>query len=338
MLNVLLVICTNGVWAISGSQGVGFTANDYTINKVSSVDSASASSFVDVEGTPFWWTLEGIYTVTMDPQTNSLRVVSVSDQSIKKFFDAVPLESRRYARGTFDSDQKVLQWVYSSTVSRGFADRYVFDSCLNFNLLTKAWYPWTIDVDNVKIHAIASITGLSSTFTEVDVFSSTDDVFSSADDVIAFVAASTDVGLVIKYLVSYEDGTTELTWADCTNTDYVDWKTYDNTGVDYDSYFITGYAIRGNAMNKFQSNYVHFFHDTRFSSMFKVRGIFDFARDGDSGRWGTNQNVSAILGSRPPRVKIRGHGLVCQFRVQNNGRNPFRLVGWSAMETINRWL
>lgn len=335
VLNTLVVICTNGVWAIMGSQGVGFTANDYSIQKVSSITSASAASFVDVEGIPYWWTLEGIYTITLDPQTNALRVASASDEAIKTFFDQIPLESRRFARGTYDSDQKVVQWIYKSRQSTSFSDKYVFDRMLSFDMRSKSWYPWSVSDSKVKIHAIASITGLSSKFTIFDVFNSTDDVFSGSDDVVAFIASDQDVGLVIKYFVSYDD--TTITWADCTNTGYVDWQTVDATGTDYESYFITGYALRGEAMRKFQSNYIQLYHDTRYDGKFILRGIFDYART-PSGKWGTQQIITTTASQRPPRVKIRGHGLVCQYMVKNYLRNPFSLSGWAVLDTANRYI
>jgi len=43
----MLVFAANGVWYISGGQSVGFTADDYTIVKLSAVKSISSTSYVD---------------------------------------------------------------------------------------------------------------------------------------------------------------------------------------------------------------------------------------------------------------------------------------------------
>jgi len=81
--NALLVFASNGIWVISGSQGTGFTADSYTINKLSSVRCISGIPFVDVLGYPYFWTHEGIYRVVVDTTANissgGLKVESITD-------------------------------------------------------------------------------------------------------------------------------------------------------------------------------------------------------------------------------------------------------------------
>src|SRR3990167_4631251 len=72
---MLLVFAQNGIWAIAGSQGIGFAANDYTVSKISTINTISATSFVDIAGFPSWWNAEGIFVIGMEgntPQVQSL--------------------------------------------------------------------------------------------------------------------------------------------------------------------------------------------------------------------------------------------------------------------------
>ncbi len=70
--NALLVFAANGVWYITGSQGIGFTANDYTIIKLSAIRSISGTSFVNVNGLPYFRNEEGIYAVEPAKQGTGL--------------------------------------------------------------------------------------------------------------------------------------------------------------------------------------------------------------------------------------------------------------------------
>ena len=349
VLNALVVFATEGIWAITGSQGASFTANDYAVNKISAIRNISYRSFVDVEGIPYWWNFSGISTITLDPQTNAFRVVSVTDQTIKTFYDDILLESKENARGVYDSFNKRIQWIYRSEASSSFNSKYEYDRVLNFNILTSAFYPWSVDISNVKINSIVSITGVSGTFELSDVFDGANDVVDGANDVVAFLASNTGITAIIKYLVSYDNSGNQITFADL-NPDmgeYLDWETFDATGTEYESYLVTGYALRGDAIRKFQTNYVNIFSSEKdmggeeHDHSFLIRGQWNFSTTGDSGKWSTAQVITPITGDfdyKPNRIKIRGHGLACQFRISNNGTDPFHIVGWSVFETVNRWV
>jgi hypothetical protein len=90
--NGLLVFAANGVWFITGNQGIGFTANDYTVTEISKVQSISSTSFINVQGMPYWWNEEGIYTIV--PGQQGLQVKSLTLQTIASEYDEIPLESK----------------------------------------------------------------------------------------------------------------------------------------------------------------------------------------------------------------------------------------------------
>ena len=344
--NTLIVVATNGVWGISGSQGTGFTANDYGISKLSSITNISHTSFVDVEGVPYWWNYDGIYTVTADPQSNALRVINITDNTIKTFFDAIPVNSKMFVRGIYDPEERRIIWLYREKVINSFSDKYIYDRILSYNLLTQAFVPWSTSTAQVRLSGVVCIIGAGGTFTKFNVVHGVDQVVHSGDTVVAFIAQEgSSVSSKIKYLVSAPIvGVNNITFAETYRDSYLDWETHasleDVDPFEYDSYFVTGYAIKGDGLRKFQYNYVNIFSQPDVDCSFKIRGQWNFATNGNSGRWSTSQVFSQPAGDfsvRTNKPKIRGSGLACQLRIENNGADPFKIIGWSVFESANRW-
>lgn len=335
-INTLLVFTTNGVWAVSGSQGIGFTANDYSVNKISSVPAISHRSIVDVEGVPFWWNQEGIYTVQVDNNTGGVNVVSATDQTIRTFYQNIPAESKVYATGLYDNYEKIVHWLYRSVESEDIEDKYQFDRVLNFNILTRSFYPWTISETDVKTHGGVVIRGIQGTLATFEVLDGTDNIIDGTDNVVQDIFEGTPASPLVKYLVS--DGSGNMTFAETRREDsYEDWVT-ESAGESYESYFVTGYRIRGGAQRKFQSNYVIVYSDNTIENRYKFQGIWDYATSGNTGRWSTNNIIipqgDYTVVSR--KLKVRGHGKSLQYRVTSTEDYPFEIVGWSVFETGNQ--
>jgi hypothetical protein len=144
--NSLFVFANNGIWAIggSGAEGTGFVATDFSIKKISSTGTEASMSFVDVEGSPTWWNYDGIWTLGQDG------VTSLTNQTIKTFFQTqIPGGNRRYVQGAYNPLTQKIQWIYQlndPTASEGYvpstaANRYTYDSILEFDTVSKAFYP-----------------------------------------------------------------------------------------------------------------------------------------------------------------------------------------------------
>ena len=308
----LLIFATNGVWSISGSTGTGFTASDFTIRKLSSTPALSASSFVDVAGMPAWWNSDGIYTLAQTNQLGDMGVVSVSEKKIKQFYDDIPTDSKSYAKGFYNPLTKIVQWVYRSTTANGnITDAYTFDRVLNFNTTTGAFYPWSFDSDPVSINGLVAIQ----------------------------LTEPTGDSEVFKYICSYADaGSYKITFAEASDERYVDWYTKDSVGVDYDSYTVSGYKVRGDAQREFNNNYVFIYSHTEEPTTFHFQGMWDYANDGTEGQW-TSKQLCTFNSSHKShdhkRLRIRGTGLALQFRIESIAGEPFDIVGWSVFETAN---
>lgn len=307
--NSVLVIASNGVWEITGSTGIGFTATDYTVKKISSVATTSAYSFVNVQGSPFWWGVSGIYAAGMENEATGLKISNVSDPKIKQFFFDIPEDSRAYAKGAYDSTNQVIQWVYKSTAGTNLTEKFEYNKVLNLSTKNSAFYPWTLPPGSAQIRGIFTVKGTA----------------------IGVDSAS------IRY-TAYNPASTGWTIAKTYKGRRYDWFVPSaGVGIEYLSTLTSGYKIRGQAITKGQTNYIRLYNEGRGS--FYLWSQWDFKTNELQGRWGSPQIIAFndlkdgdVYTKRP---KIRGHGLSLQLTFQSIGRDDFAIVGWSAFDTTN---
>lgn len=335
----LIVFASNGIWAISGSEGLGFSAVDYTISKVSSTRVVSHSSFVDVDGMPVWWAADGIYTLEFQAAAATPTVKSLTDQTIKNFYDDISFDNKIQAKGVFNPVNRIVQWVYRSDFANTLVKKYNYDRILNLNTLTGAFYPWSIDTSDTTLNGVVVIEAFGGALTTFNVVSNLDDVQSDGDDVIVIKSENPSSSPLFKYIVSTPNGVTyDLTFAEEFDDSFLDFTVANGTGVNYDSYFLTGYKIRGDAQRKFQSNHVYVYNKNERDNQYKFQGRYDYATAGNTGRWTTN-NVTVPTGDYEivkRKLKVRGHGIACQYKISSVEGQPFDIVGWSAYDTINK--
>lgn len=339
----LLIFATNGVWQISGSgtDGLGFAANDYTIKKLSSVPTLSASSFVDVEGTPMWWNREGIWTIQAN-DVGSLGVQSLSRTTIHTFFGEIPTANKEYVKGAYNRTERIVQWLYSDVASlTDVDDLHTYNMVLNFNVQSGAFYPWELDTGvGVKVNGIISARGSNDEGVVTSVTDSGIDVTDSSGEIVTdFTVTSQAFAQVFHYFTSKNTAGTsfDCTWSKARDDAYVDWETA-GTGADYDSYLITGYRIGGQAQRFFQSNYIFLYFNAVDNSSCYFQSIWDFATTASGGRYSSAQQVyrnNTNTGVQQARVKARGKGRAMQFKFYSEAGKPFNLIGWSTWSTQN---
>jgi hypothetical protein len=336
----LAVFCSNGIWVISGSTGLGFTANDYSVRKVSTTSALTASSFVNIGGNPTWWNLEGIYMFSMGAG-EGVQIQSLTEKKIRSFYQSIPPSAKRTCTGYFNTITGVVQWLFKNTESGTIEETYEPTHVLCFDINTGAFYPWTI-ADNVKLHACVVLENLGGAVSIDNVIADNgDNVQSDAgDDVVVYTINNAIVTPSFKYLVSYLDEADDyqFTFAEENDERYLDWYTYDEVGQNYASYFVTGYKIHGDAIRKFQSNYVRVFSLNDVPTQYVFSSIWNFATNTSTGKWSNPQTVTHDTdnyGYVSKRLKIRGHGHALQYYVYSTTGNPFHIVGWSAFESAN---
>lgn len=321
--NGLLVFAANGIWYISGSGQAGFTATDYSIPKISSVQSIAGSSYVDVLGLPAFWNEEGLYLISLSKNSGSIKtpdigldVNNIALGSILSFYNNIPLQSKKFVKGAYNPIDYTIQWIYKSVNETDITSRYQYDSVLTFNTATQAFYPYSLSNDGVGpwVHAINYIAG---------------------------PGGSTSPDPVYKYLVSEIINSTSynFTFAEERDPTFVDWNSSGDP-QNYTSYFVTGYMLRGKGLQKFQPEYVYIYSNNTDNTAYKIQGLWDYAINRNSGKYTSTQVVTNNTNINNfnkvfRRHKIRGRGLVLQFKVTSMDGQDFQVMGWSVLDNIN---
>lgn len=320
----LLIFATNGVWVLSGNQNIGFTAGDYTIRKASSIPAISANSFVDIEGLPCWWNYDGIYIVSEVNGYGGIKIDSLSQERIRTYYkETIPVGSKVYARGAYNQLTKEISWVFRSTDPTTVTQRYSYNRVLTFSTVNKAFYPWSFDTTNVSINGLTALRTRGT---------NRQTVAGVRQDVTSMQ------GSVFKFILSTAG--TSLTFGETKDSTFKDFKTYDATGVDYTSFFTTGYKLDpGQAMRRFQANYVTVYTRYLDNPELYFRGIFNTGNSVSSGHWGSNQLVQfPEIGNfdyRSKKLKVLGTGKALQFQISSVTGKPFDISGWSKFQTVN---
>lgn len=334
----LLVFAANGVWAITGSQGVGFSATDYSASIVGLVRSVSGTSYVSIEGSVAWWNTSGINIIQNDPQ-KGLFIQSMTDKSIKDYYLTIPTSSIRFARGVYNPRTHVVQWLFTSTAPTDVQSTYTFDSVLNYNTLVNAFYTWTLPTDLVAVNSLVVIEGSSSLTGSSDAVDQSANlvVDGSSNQVVTFGFSQTSITTVTKFLVNCAGA---YTFAENFNVIYADWTQQLPGGEDYSSFFVTGYRVKTQGERKAQVNWIFTFNDVTdgLTNAYGFQTLWDYSNNRSSGRWTQKQIITDVPGDYDVlrhRIKVRGSGIAAQFKFLSVTGKPFNIIGWSTYDTAN---
>lgn len=346
--SALICFATNGVWAISGSQdsGLGFNATDYNIIKLSAIKTLSHTSFVEAQNTISWWNLEGIYTLQLGDigGAQGAQIQSMTNTTIASFYNTIPNASKQYARGYYNPLSFIVQWIYRSTSASTIEQRYEYDSFLCFNVLSQAFYTYSVATSNsgLTINGIATVETPGGTFLINEVVRGPDSVVDQFGNQVIVNALSGNVTPIFKYIISKRNGSTwSFSFAEEYRPSYHDWVSEDLVGRDYESTLTTGYSVHGEAQKFFELNYLNVYSDTSVDdsdTSYYIQGKWDFSSSGNSGKWTPKQRALIHAGDFAVdrrRFRIRGKGMSLQLKFTAIESFPMTLIGWSKWETKN---
>lgn len=322
--NDLIVLADNGVWAVTGGSDYGFTATNYKVNRISSFGAIAAHSVVLEGDKIYYWGQGGIYVIGRD-QFGALRVQSVSKTTIQSFFDKIPLESMPSVKGIYDDRAKKIRWLYKEgdifTLTSKTLELVIDTDLGNFSLNTIK------NVDSVNIEAVALYY----------------------------------YNGMVKYIAYNKTGATfdRYTFAEYRDTDFLDWKSFNDVGVDAKAFVLTGAQVAGDSAVFKQAPYL-VIHMTRTetetdasavpenqsSCLFNVR--WDWANSDKSNK--VSQLQQAYRYRRPfivgpetsmdtgfdivtTRNKIRGRGRSLALYMETEPGKDCHILGWNI--TLN---
>lgn len=334
----LFVFAENGVWAISGTQTSPFSATDYTVSKVSSFGLFSPLSIVELGETPIWWNYEGIYALGKDQTGFESTVTKLSEATIQTFYDKIPIDSKVYAKGEFNDQANIVYWLYASEERN---DPFDYDSILVFDVQTNAFYPLTLSTGGNKITGLIATRGLESNIQEQSVTdTSLDDVTTTANEIVSIeVTIGTSISEKLFKFVTVRRSDNLMTFSDMISDTYLDFSA-SGFPEEYDSYFITGYRVRGELMKKFQTNYLVVMTESLGGAVEEcyVQGIWDYRTSNVTGRFTNPQQVYQYFSNttyQRRKLRIRGNGYSLQFKFYGTPGKPFIIIGWAGFETAN---
>ena len=141
----LLIFADNGVWTLYSPQGQGFSATNFAVDFVTNLAAVGYHSIVDVEGYPFYWGVQGIYSVVPIEERIAYQVTDLTDRKLKNFYNTISPLAKRLAKGAYDLSNRRVIWLWKSTVDP-INQRFQFDRLLNYSVVFDAFFPYSIAV------------------------------------------------------------------------------------------------------------------------------------------------------------------------------------------------
>ena len=357
--NSLFVFAENGVWQITGLEGI-FKADAYSVNRVTRVGILSPETFIEAEGTPFWWSYYGIHTLQTDSVSGQGAEQNLSIPTIQTLWDEIPNADKLKVTAAYDSINKRIYWAYpneNETVASKLNNFLILDIPL------QAFYPWKISDQETNTDCVVGMsfyTGYGATELELDVTANNgadDVVLSNGDDVVNTRISTFTTGDPAIILICRDGGTNKLTMGGFTGVGFLDWG-----DANYISFAETGYDFIGDLVAKKSAPYIVTYcrlTETGFTgteqsgyeairpSSLTVAASWDYNKE-----FGTAQQVYRHkfpivvdpnnIDTFPypeevitTRLKMRGTGRSMRLRYESEQGKDFNLLGWGIIQGRN---
>ena len=357
--NSLFVFAENGIWQITGVDGV-FTADAYSINRVSRIGLLSPETFVAAEGVPFWWSRFGIHTLGADSVSGQGQEQNLTIPTIQSFWDAIDADAKLKVTGVYDSINKRIYWAYPD------ANETVESKLNNFLILDiplQAFFPWKVSDQASSTDAVVGLafySGYGAKTLELDVTANNgvDDVVTSAgDDVVSAQVSTFNSGDPAIVLICRDGATNKITMGGFTGIDFLDWG-----DTNYTSFAETGYDFIGDLVTKKNAPYIVTYcrlTETGFTgnetdgyeavrpSAALLSSAWDFKDTFGTGQQIYRKKFPVVVDPSDldnynypedmitSRVKVRGHGRSMRLRYESEQGKDFILVGWGIIQGRN---
>lgn len=358
--NALAVLAANGVWLIQGGSDYGFKATNYMTTKVTTHGCDSPNSVVVIDNTFMYWSDDGIYNIAPN-QFGDYIAESISQKTIQKFYDSIDGLDRRACKGSYDTYEKKVRWLYGGRISSANPVReLVLDVTLG------SFYPATIGFMEERLPlpiAGVIVPPFRSTSLNIGVTVNTSPVIASGDPVtISQTILQPSTRETVYVIITSTSPTISFTFGAYKDTFHRDWRSYNNVGIDAPSFLLTGYQSAGDFQRNKQVPYVtmHFKKtETGFNAEYEpvngssclMQAQWDWTNSANSNKWGRTvqtyrhrrhylpQDASDTFedGNETVRTrnKLRGSGRVVSFLFKSEPDKHMHLLGWSMIMGIN---
>jgi hypothetical protein len=347
----LIVIASNGVWAIGGGSDYGFGATNYAVKKLSSFGGISAESVTEDGNRLFYWGKDGIYVIEQN-QTGDTVVSSITENSIQTFYETIPNLSKETSKGVYDSKNKTVRWLYKTgDIFTSTSETYelVLNTSLPAFTRNKIMNTSTY---NVEVFSFFSSADFNLEDQVQDVVVSGDVVQTSAVDVYLPLVGRINSVQSTRYLTVVKTGSDySFTFAYYNNPDFQDWPQV--SAVDAYAYMVTGAQTAGDSSVPKQIPYLTM-HMNRTEDGVGIDGIpltqsgclvsfaWDWANNSNTVKFGSTFQVykyrKAHLSTTDydtgfsvitSKNKVRGRGKAFSMKMETQPLKDCQILGWS---------
>ena len=355
----LYIFADNGVWRIEGIDGV-FTPTAFAVKKVTDVGIVDASSFIVADGSPVWWSRNGIHTLDFDAASGRPVESNLTLTTIQTYWDAIPNESKSKLKTSFDSVNKRAYWAWPD---QGEDVESKINNVLVLDAALRAFYPWRIEDAGVNTDCVIDFefySGFGASLSALDVVTITGDdvVTSTGDDVISQQVANVSTGSPAIIAIIRDGATNKITMGSFSGGDFLDWGT-----TNYSSYAEAGYDFMGDLLLQKTAPYVTTYmrltetawegnEETGYQpdnpSSMLVSSFWDFRSTSSSTPQQAYRfkrmpvvNSSNLLDFNHPesvivtRMKLRGKGRSMRLKFESEQGKDFILLGFSVLGGVN---
>lgn len=369
----IVVIAENGVWEITGPDGV-FRADDFSISRVTNVGAIGPDSVVNAENNILYWSEGGIYVLSPNDVTGRLAATNLTESTIQTFFNTIPPVGKLHAKGHYDAASRKLSWLYNDTDAYdGTTQTSNYNRELVFDTVLQAFYTNTInslDTDSPYVAAYMPVTDFITIQRQDFVVVNGVQVQVNGEDVVVTTDIRSSGDSTTKYVTIIPTPTTyNLTLSNYGNLDFLDWESADNTGVDAPAYLVTGYELFADSQRRKYVPYIttHFkrtetgFTDTGNGNLVPIgesgcliQAQWDFANSANSGKWGTQFQAYRLTRPYMPsgpadtfdyghvmittKSRLRGSGKALSLKFDTEAGKDLHIYGWALLAEGNEFV
>lgn len=360
-----LVIASNGVWSIGSPEGA-FTVNSLALTRLSTAGAVGSSTVSSFESSVFYWSADGIYIVTRDPQLGTLTVNNAIEETIQSAYINIPVNKKPFATTLTDPADRKVYWLYSNLGSDDNVSRY--NRALVFDLRSGAFFDYEFPVEEGFPYVVGGYVKppIEEVSFPINVVSGSLNVVEGSDNVIIASTTTIDTGGDSQLkLLTVVPGSPypEITFSDFGDRGFRDWRSFNGDGLNYESYVETGYELLGDAMRDKQATYVFcYFNRTEEEGVFegdgialnypsscKLYGKWDWTSTNTANKWSDPQQAyrflrNYIIEQGPfdysydvieTKNKVRGKGKALSLRFESEENKDFQLLGWAINYTAD---
>lgn len=353
----ILVFAKNGIWYISGSSDLGFTPTTFTVNFITSAGAVGSKSIVETDDGFLFWSPQGIYALSF---TDGVQVRNISLTTIQTDYLAIPSSSKATAVGVYDRNQQRVLWMYQQDSE--ISGTYNCNRILWLDMTLTAFFDYSISEVSTSPFIVGALpkSALSREAVSETVTDSTDtDITDSLGaDVTLSMSSSGSNTLGLKYITLAGTGASYgLTFSEFRNREFLDWYSFDSTGIDCPAEIEPGYYTLSDGAREKQIQFLilHFKRTEQnwvadgddytfdYPSSAICRVKFDFTTSATSNRWTSefqgyrlkNLMVPSAVGPFDYghevisyKQRVRGHGRGCAVNIRSEAGYDIRLLGY----------